>query len=442
LTVLVPPTTIVAMRFSRIRIHLGPTLLLTSIAGAGAGVGCGSVKGDADAANPDAPELETDAAPSPDAPIDAPMANVETPVNATTAGTVAEAGTLDLTGRLVTADADTGPGSLLYAIQALPTKGTLSKEGTALTIGGTFTQQDVNDGKLSYVHDGTEGLSDTFTWTLSDGVHMIPATGSTPFAITVTPVNDAPTIVNNPVTTLAEGGTEVFTASRLQAADAENGALTFTFTGITRGQLQRNNVALAVNGTFTQADIAAGLIRFIDPGTDDANLQNRTSTTATFQWRVSDPNGGVNPATGSNSTMFTITPVDDAATVAWKSQRCSASNVNILADPLTTLTDVDNPLTDYSLCVVQIFNGSYNIVNTTLGTTDTISVAPILQNGAVNLTVGSCVAISARPNLNLDFNHPGSIVDRGSVTWKLMKGAAQVGTDMNVFFPGPSTPSC
>jgi hypothetical protein len=428
------------MRFSRIRIHLGPTLLLTSIAGAGAG--CGSVKGDADP-TPDAPEVETDAAPSPDAQIDAPMANVETPVNATTAGTVAEAGTLDLSGKLVTADADTGPGSLLYAIQALPTKGTLSKEGTALTVGGTFTQQDVNDGKVSYAHDGTEGLSDTFTWTLSDGVHMIPATGSTAFAITVTPVNDAPTIVNNPVTTLAEGGTEVFTASRLQAADAENGTpLTFTLTGITRGQLQRNSVALAVNGTFTQADIAAGLIRFVDPGTDDANLQNRTSTTATFQWRVSDPDGGVNPATGSNSTMFTITPVDDAATVAWKAQRCSSSNVNILADPLTSFSDVDNPLTEYSLCVVQILNGSYNIVNTTLGSTQTVSVAPILQNGAVNLTMGSCVPMSARPNLNLDFNHPGSIVDRGSVTWRLMKGTTQVGTDMNVFFPGPSTPSC
>lgn len=387
---------------------------MTSVAG------CGSVQG----VNPDAP-----------------VENVEAPVNATTAGTIAEGGTLELAGKLVTADADTAPDALVYKVLALPAHGTLTKEDTQLAAGATFSQQDVNDGKVAYVHDGGETTADEFTWSLSDGVHEIPATGGISFTVTVTPVNDAPTIVNNPVTTLAEGGTEVFVSERLQAADAENGALTYTVLGVSRGEIQLEGAALVADDTFTQQDIADGKVQFVDSGIDDASLAAQQSTTATFQWKVSDPDGGVNPATGANSTMFTITPVDDPATVTWRTQRCATANTNVPADPLSAFSDVDNPATDYQLCVVSIDNGSYVIYTTGGSVGVTFSVAPVLQNGAVNLSVGSCVPMSARASLNLDYDYP-NVNDRGYVRWKLMQGATQIGTEHTISFPGPSTPSC
>jgi hypothetical protein len=422
------------MRFGSLRIHLPPTLLITSIAG------CGSVeeaKPDAQT-NADAP-ITQDA--TVDAAIDAPP-TPQPPVNATTAGTVEEAGTLSLAGKLVTADADTAAGQLVYTVTALPTNGALKKDDVNLAAGDSFTQQDVTDGKITYVHAGGENLADAFPWTLSDGTHTIPAAGTTSFAITVTPVNDIPTIVNNPVSTVPEGGMEVLTPARLQAVDAEGGALTFTLLGISRGQLQKNAVAIATNGTFTQADIAAGIIRFVDPGTDDANLAAQTPTTAAFQWRVSDPDGGVNPATGNNVSTFTISPVDDPATVSWRTQRCQASGTNVPADPLVSLTDPDTPLGSYSICVVSIYKGeNYSTYTTTFGgvITETVTSIPLaVQNGTTNLTVGSCVPANARSQLNVDSSATGY---RGAVTWKLMLGNVQIGVNQTVGFPVTPT-SC
>ncbi|MDX2091707.1 MAG: cadherin-like domain-containing protein [Kofleriaceae bacterium] len=363
------------------------------------------------------------------------------PVNATTAGTVAEGGTISLDGKLVSADGDTGATELVYTVGALPTTGMLKKDNVAVTAGATFTQQEINDGRISYTHDGGESAADAFTWRLSDGSNVIPASGTTPFTITVTPVNDPPTIVNNPVSTVPEGGMEVLSNARLQAADAEGGVLTFTFLGISRGQLQKNSVALATNGTFTQTDIANGLVRFVDPGTDDTNLAMQSPTSATFQWRVSDPSGGVNPPTGSNVSTFTISSVDDPVAISWRTQRCASSGTNILANPVASITDPDNALSDYSVCVVSISAGeSYvSMVTTGGGTvTVTVTVVPVLQNGNVTLSVGSCVPANALTNLNLDSSATNY---RGAVVWKLMKGAVQVGNNATVEFPVTPT-SC
>ena len=87
---------------------------------------------------------------------------------------------------------DTGLG-LTYTVTTATTNGTLRLSGGALGLNSTFTQDDIDNNRIAYDHDGSETLSDSFDFSLADGGEngVTAATGT--FNITVTPVNDAPT---------------------------------------------------------------------------------------------------------------------------------------------------------------------------------------------------------------------------------------------------------
>ena len=99
---------------------------------------------------------------------------------------------------LSTTDVDNTPAQLVYTLTGTPTHGTLRRNGTALSAGGTWTQADINAGLLTYDHDGSETSSDSFSFTVDDGVGT---TSSGTFNLTITPVND-----HNPVITSNGGG--------------------------------------------------------------------------------------------------------------------------------------------------------------------------------------------------------------------------------------------
>jgi hypothetical protein len=369
----------------------------------------------------------------------------EAPVNTTSAGTIAENGVLSLATLLVSADGDTAADQLVYTVRSLPAGGTLQLDSTTLAVGSTFTQADVADGRVTYHQNGAEGATDSFTWTLSDGSNTLPATGTAPFSITVLPVNDLPVIVSNPLTTLAEGATDVLSMTRLLVTDAEDTApLVFTFVSAAHGALEKRVgagpfMALAPNATFTGADIAAGNVRFVDSGVDDAPLVAGQNTTASFSWRVKDSEGGFNPSpTTANVSTYTVTPIDDAPVISWRAQRCHHINVADPADPVISISDVDTAISQYSICVVSIGNATsiFHTTTTTIGTTTTFP--PTLKDGVATLAVNSCIPATARSGLTLtsSANSHG-----GSVTWKLVRNAVTFGPNATVEFP-MSTPPC
>jgi choice-of-anchor B domain-containing protein len=81
-------------------------------------------------------------------------------------------------------DADAGD-VLTYTVTAGPSAG-------ALNLGSSFTQAQIDANGLNYSQNGSEVLSDSFTFTVSDGNGG--SVGSTVFAITITPTNDAPSL--------------------------------------------------------------------------------------------------------------------------------------------------------------------------------------------------------------------------------------------------------
>ncbi|OIP98814.1 MAG: hypothetical protein AUK35_09395 [Zetaproteobacteria bacterium CG2_30_46_52] len=110
--------------------------------------------------------------------------------------------------------------------------------------------------------------ADSFSVQVSDG-YSAPVTQIV--NLTVSPVNDAPSVqVNLPIDAYENAAAITIASADLYAADVDNTAaeLIFTVTSIpAAGQLRLSSVPLVLSSTFTQADINAGLLTYLPPVT-------------------------------------------------------------------------------------------------------------------------------------------------------------------------------
>lgn len=84
--------------------------------------------------------------------------------------TMKQAGSLEINAaQLRTDDPDDGPAELTYTLTAAPARGVLHLNGVDLVTGDTFTQDDVNNGRVSYTHNGADKTADAFDFTVADG---------------------------------------------------------------------------------------------------------------------------------------------------------------------------------------------------------------------------------------------------------------------------------
>ena len=111
----------------------------------------------------------------------------DVPVLVANTGATVVQGLTDLitSGELQVTDVDNSPAQLTYTVTTAPVNGRLEltiAPGVAIT---SFTQADIDAGRLVFVHSGAVSTSDSFLFTVSDGVGgMI---GATTFTFTVTP---------------------------------------------------------------------------------------------------------------------------------------------------------------------------------------------------------------------------------------------------------------
>jgi hypothetical protein len=74
---------------------------------------------------------------------------------------------------LLSQDADNTADQLTYTLISPTNHGSLKLNGVALPLllsyGSTFTQKDIDSGKISYSHDGSSNKSDEFSFIVSDG---------------------------------------------------------------------------------------------------------------------------------------------------------------------------------------------------------------------------------------------------------------------------------
>ena len=162
---------------------------------------------------------------------------------------------------LLVGDDDSAPEDLTYTLNMSPAYGILYRNGSQLSMGGTFTQADINDGLISYQADTIGEEQFAFTITDESGHNMLEF----PFLVTVTQGNVAPEVVNCTGLTLSEGSVVQIDAKLLLATDETDGPESLKYTLDTppiSGALYLNGTLLVGGDIFTQADVDAGLLTF------------------------------------------------------------------------------------------------------------------------------------------------------------------------------------
>ena len=286
----------------------------------------------------------------------------DAPLTATNNGvTVNEGATVTIsTAELTTSDADTAATSVIFDVTSTVTNGRLelsTNVGVAVT---SFTLDDLQAGRVQYVHNGTETLVDSFDFTIRDDLTTLPADT---FNITVTPQNDDAIITGDLMLAVNEGGTVTLSTTDLGMTDPDDGAsdVIYTASNLSNGHIEVGGV---VQNTFTLQDIINGDVDFVHDGGE--------SVVAGFDISLAD--GLEHGAVADLASMtVTVTPVNDMPTAI------SLSSTNVLeAKPVGTIigrlssVDVDLPGDSFTYTITADPDSKFAIVGDDLVLNDNV----------------------------------------------------------------------
>jgi VCBS repeat-containing protein len=246
-------------------------------------------------------------------------------------------GTVITSAMLNEGDPDDSGTGLTYTVTAATGNGTLRLNSTALNLNDTFTQDDIDNDRVTYDHNDSETTGDSFSFSLADGGEDGAGAAADTFVITITPVNDNdPVAVDDAIvvdegatiTTLVGGAASVLAND--SDADLPNDTLTITVgTGPSHGSLTLN-----ADGTFSYTH--DGTENFAD----------------SFTYVVGDADGGV---TDTGTVNITINPVNDNDPVAVNDAivvNQGATITNLVGGATSVLTnDSDTDLPNDALSV-------------------------------------------------------------------------------------------
>ncbi|MBW4497870.1 MAG: VCBS repeat-containing protein, partial [Oscillatoria princeps RMCB-10] len=180
-----------------------------------------------------------------------------------------------------------------------------------------------------------------------------------------------PAIATNAGLTVAEGASaQTIASTALQVTDTEQSAaqLTYTLTAVpANGTLYLSGTAVAVNGTFTQADIDSGNLTYTHDGGE--------TTSDSFTFTVSDGAGGSLDATSFN---ITVTPVNDAPTSADKTVTLNEDSAHTFSTADFAFSDADTGDSLASITITELpTEGTLQLSGTDVTLNQSITAAQI-----------------------------------------------------------------
>ncbi|MEO1520733.1 MAG: cadherin-like domain-containing protein, partial [Cyanobacteria bacterium J06633_2] len=207
---------------------------------------------------------------------------------------------------LSASDSDDSPAGLTYTITAAPSNGQVELTTDPSGAIVSFTQDDIDNNRVIYVHDDSETTADSIGFTLADGGEDGAAPVNGTLAITITPRNESPAIATNTGITVTENGTVTLTSNELNANDSDDSGigLTYTLTSVpSQGQLELNtNPGIAITD-FTQEELENDRVIYVHGGGE--------SVVDSFDVVLAD--GGEDGATTAAAAIaVTIQPENDA----------------------------------------------------------------------------------------------------------------------------------
>ena len=303
--------------------------------------------------------------------IDISSVNDPPVIAANTGTTVDEEGSVSITQTILqVTDIESSAASLAFTVSTAPANGTLYKNGTQLNAGGTFTQEDIDNSRITYTHNGEETLADSFTFTVSDGEGG--TVGTTIFSIVINPLNDDPTMSGLPsdITVLENTASNVdFSATSFSDADAGANTVTLTLS-VSSGSLGASSGGgVTVSGSGNASITLTGTA---------ANIDTFLNTASNIMYT-----GAVNSC-GNDAATLTLSANDGGNTGAGGGGNAALGTVNIdITAPTPYVTGVSSTKED----------GSYGIgtaIETTITFSHSVTVSGIpqleLETGSVDRT--------------------------------------------------------
>jgi CshA-type fibril repeat protein len=261
----------------------------------------------------------------------------------------------NITGNVLTNDTDPESTSLSISQFAVTGVSGTFNPGQTATISGVGTLVINSDGTYTFTPDANyNGTVPVATYTLSDG----SATSTATLSLTVTPVNDAPTAVNDTDTTpefTVLNGTTVFGND----TDPDGDALTVT-------QFTVNGISYAASATAQTIPGVGTIILRADGTYTFSPIENYVGTAPPITYTAKDPSGLTTTAT----LTITVTNVNDAPEAA-NDEITLGPNIPSLSGNLKLNdTDVDGDALSVSAFTIAgqtgpfVIGTSYTIANT------------------------------------------------------------------------------
>ena len=314
--------------------------------------------------------------------------------------TIAEGGAIVLdASHLSASDADDAAGDLDFLVSGL-VGGQFEEVGNPGVAITGFTQQQVTDGAIRFVHDGGDAPPG-YAITVSDG-----STSDGPHAATIvfTNVNDAPVldldaddssgaVGGGHVSTFVENGAPVAVVGTdvsivdTDSASFQGGRVVGTFLGSVDGPDERyalngevftigtaRNVWTTIGGTTFELDWSGtGLSIAIESGPGTASDLESLLASMTYQHVGEDPTAGArsfsfavvdDAAAESNPVVSTIdvTPVNDAPILGSNELTVAEGESVVLTTSDLSASDVDGPNGSLGFAVTGLSGGRFELV--------------------------------------------------------------------------------
>ena len=238
--------------------------------------------------------------------------NDQVPVLTLGAISVGEAASVTITTAMINAtDADlptVADSSLTFTVSEV-TGGSFKKAGNTVP---SFTLAEIKAGSISFTHDGSESTPG-FKITVRDGNAGASTTltsSSQTGSISITPINDAPTLTLGAIPVL-KGTPLIIKVEHINAADVDantaDSELTFTVS-VKGGAFKLKSVVDSVISyssvtSFTLEQVKAGSISFADDGTGNGSFTIKVTDNGTAgvdKLSSAEQNGTINVSTGSD----------------------------------------------------------------------------------------------------------------------------------------------
>ncbi|NXO44036.1 CSPG4 protein, partial [Locustella ochotensis] len=176
---------------------------------------------------------------------------------------------------------------ILFDIKEPPSHGHLKLNVEPLQQVNTFTMEDVWQGKILYVHDGSEDTYDYFNFSISissEKIAYLEGNEQHTFSITVTPVNDAPEIIlpEGNLLLLLQNSKKRLTDDLIKVLDKDTDSVGLRLSVLGNlnadaGFLENSRHPGKAITTFSYEDLNKGTVFFVHTGVKNSRIVLRAS---------------------------------------------------------------------------------------------------------------------------------------------------------------------